>query len=150
MTAERIRTATQAWADAFAAPMPDGLDALLAQATDDVRFTDPFNDVAGKDGLRAIIEDMVERCREPRFEILDVAASARAGYIRWRLDFIPKGSGKRWSFEGMSEILIAEDGRVAAHIDHWDSGAQLYAKLPVLGWLVGRVRRSLAVTPPLR
>lgn len=150
MTGVDLLSATRAWADAFAAPMPDGLEALLRLATEDVRFADPFNDVTGKAGLRAIIEDMVERCQDPRFEILDVAASDQAGYIRWRLDFVPKGSRARWSFEGMSEILVAPDGRVRAHIDHWDSGAQLYAQLPLIGWIVRRIRRSLALTPQRR
>lgn len=150
MTQADILTATRAWADAFAAPMPDGLDALLALASEDVRFTDPFNDVTGRAGLQAIIEDMVTRCQDPRFEILDIAASDRAGYIRWRLDFVPKGSRKSWTFHGMSEIQLGADGLVSAHIDHWDSGAQLYAKLPLIGWIVGRIRRSLGVTPPPR
>ena len=32
---------TKAWAEAFVAPMPDGLDALLILAAENVRFADP-------------------------------------------------------------------------------------------------------------
>jgi steroid delta-isomerase len=141
--------ATRRWAEAFAAPMPEGLERLLALASDDIRFTDPFNDVAGKAGLRAILEDMTERCREARFTILDVASSERAGYIRWRFDCVPRGRGRSaWCFEGMSEIHLNAAGKVSVHADHWDSATQLYAKLPVVGWPLRRIRAALTVTPP--
>jgi hypothetical protein len=34
---------------------------------------------------------------------------------------------------------------VAEHIDHWDSGEQFYRRLPVLGWLIGLVRKRLSL-----
>jgi hypothetical protein len=86
---------------------------------------------------------MVERCQAPRFTIQDITASDKAGYIRWSFSFIPKGRSDTWQFEGMSEILIAEDGRVKAHYDHWDSGTQLYAKLPIIGWIIRRIRSAI-------
>ncbi|MDF1750577.1 MAG: nuclear transport factor 2 family protein [Alphaproteobacteria bacterium] len=144
MTAPRnLLAITQRWADAFSAPMPGGMPALLALATEDIHFTDPFNDVRGKPGLEAILEDMLERCQAPSFTVHDVTASDRAGYIRWSFSFIPKGQKETWNFEGMSEILIAQDGRVQAHHDHWDSGGQLYAKLPVIGWIIRRIRSMI-------
>jgi len=53
--------------------------------------------------------------------------------------------GPGFALEGMSEIRFAPDGRIAEHIDHWDSGAQFYARIPVLGWLIGLVRNRLRV-----
>ena len=138
-----LHTVTQRWAAAFSAPMPGGLPALLALATEDIHFTDPFNDVRGKPALTAILEDMLERSDAPSFAVHDITASDRAGYIRWSFSCIPKGRKDMWQFEGMSEIHIAEDGRVKAHYDHWDSGAQLYAKLPVIGWIIRRIQAMI-------
>ena len=45
----------------------------------------------------------------------------------------------------MSEIRFAPDGRVRAHIDHWDASREVYRKLPVLGWLIGLVAARLKV-----
>ena len=45
----------------------------------------------------------------------------------------------------MSELTLAPDGRVAEHVDYWDPAAQLYERVPVLGWLMRRIRRRLAV-----
>jgi len=142
---EEILAATRRWAEAFAAPMPGGQAALLALAAEDIHFTDPFNDLRGKAGLVAVLEDMAERCDDPRFTILDVAASEKAGYIRWEFRFTPKGGREVWNLTGMSEIRVGADGLILAHHDHWDSGAQLFSRLPVLGWLVRRVQAMLRV-----
>ena len=63
------------YAEAFAGLTPDTMDRLMATVSADVRFVDPFNDVTGQDGFRAIFEHMFETCEEPRFHILDIATS---------------------------------------------------------------------------
>lgn len=45
---------------------------------------------------------------------------------------------------GMSEIYFANDGLFRVHVDHWDAGRQLYERLPVLGWLVKKIRSRIA------
>jgi hypothetical protein len=34
-----------------------------------------------------------------------------------------------------------------AHQDHWDASEQFFFRLPVLGWLLRRVRDAAAVVP---
>jgi len=151
MEREDIEARTRNWSEAFCAPMPAGLPQLLELASPEIRFYDPFNDVRGKEGLAAIIEDMVEKCVDPTFSVLDIAASEKAGYIRWRFDFRPKKSpNEPWSFSGMSEIHVAADGLITGHFDHWDSASQLFAKLPLIGWPIRKIQSSLSVIPPQR
>lgn len=144
---DEILAATRRWADAFSSLEADALDRLLALADPALRFRDPFNDVTGHEPLRRIFAHMYETCIDPRFEVTDVAASAQAGYIRWVFRFRPKAMrrGPEWRIDGMSEIKVGADGLIIAHIDHWDSGAQLLAKLPVVGWPVRAVLRRLRV-----
>ena len=84
--------------------------------------------------------------KNPCFEIVDVAASEEAGYIKWRMTGTLQ---YRPSFQidltGMSEVHFDSAGLVTAHIDHWDSAHQLLVKLPALGWLVGRLMRLFAL-----
>ena len=114
------------YADAFAALSPDNMDDLLAAVSPDVRFVDPFNDVTGHDGFRAIFTHMFETCEEPRFHIIDIASSAspstgpsdgpagdRRAYLRWRMS-----------------------GRVRG---------QLLARLPVIGAMIRPVLRLFRV-----
>ena len=140
------------YADAFAGLTPDTMDRLMATVSTDVRFVDPFNDVTGRDGFRAIFEHMFKTCEEPRFHILDIATSTDQGkqraYLRWRMS----GRVKSWphtdlGLEGMSEVHVGKDGLVCLHLDHWDSASQLLARLPVIGTIIRPVLKLFRVRP---
>lgn len=137
---------TQSYAQAFAEMTPATLTDITAFLADDVIFTDPFNELHGHAAFMAIFEHMFEVMIDPRFEILDVSCSARAGYIKWRMTGALKA---RPSFTidltGMSEIVFNDRGLITAHYDHWDSGHQLLAKLPGIGWLVRRLLKLFAL-----
>ena len=133
---DTIPDIAQKYAQAFAALQPDNIDDLLALLSDDVRFADPFNDVTGKTGFRAIFEHMFATCKDPQFHIIDIATSATTPservYLRWRMSGrLATWPGTTLALEGMSEIHIA-DNMVTAHFDHWDSASQLLAKLPLI------------------
>jgi hypothetical protein len=138
------------YAAAFASLTPQTLDDLMTTVSPRVRFTDPFNDVTGHEGFRAIFAHMFETCENPRFHIVDIAIGTQEGgrraYLRWRMS----GHLKSWprtslDFEGMSEVHVGGDGLIAAHIDHWDSASQLLARLPVIGALLRPVLRIFRV-----
>ncbi len=134
------------WANMFETLTPDTVQDLRPLCVQDVRFRDPFNDVRGVDMLVRVFEDMFATCDDPHFVILDTALGDRAGYIKWTFEFKPRRfPGPVWRIEGMSEIQIDGEGRVTAHLDHWDASSQFYARLPVLRSLIGLVRRRLAV-----
>jgi len=117
----------------------DGIDALVAP---DVRFKDPFNDVRGRDKLRAIFADMFTVLQAPRFVVRDHAVSGRTAYLRWGFDFTLRG--RAYNIEGMSEVRFDEAGLVVEHIDHWDAAEQVYEHIPGLGALIRLVKRRMA------
>ena len=138
------------YAEAFASLTPETMDDLLATVSPDIRFTDPFNDVAGHDSFRAIFDHMFTTCDQPRFQILDIARTeidgGKRGYLRWRMT----GQLRGWphtglDLEGMSEIHVGEDGLITVHIDHWDSAGQLLVRLPVIGAFLRPVLRLFRV-----
>jgi len=143
---DRRKTALARWAALFETLTPETLPYMRALCAPDVRFRDPFNDVRGVDMLVRVFEDMFETCDAPRFVVQDQALGEGAGYIRWTFEFKPRRlPGPAWRIEGMSEIHFDDQGRIAAHLDHWDAASQFYARLPVLRGLIGLVRRRLSV-----
>ncbi|NQW11163.1 MAG: nuclear transport factor 2 family protein [Alphaproteobacteria bacterium] len=137
--------ALDAYAAFFEGLSPASLPRLDALCTPEVRFRDPFNDVRGVAQFRAVLAKMFHDVAEPRFEVTDRAISSRACYLRWTFTFRGAGSheGPR-RIEGVSEIHLNAAGKVIAHIDHWDAGAQIYEQIPVLGSLVRMVKRRLS------
>lgn len=134
----------QRYARVFEELAPERLEDLAALVADEVRFVDPFNDLSGREAFLEVFREMFRRLEQPAFAVSDVALGQQAGYLRWRMTFRSKPGGKLWQIDGLSELRFADDGRVVAHIDHWDAGAQFYGKLPGLGWLIERVRRRVA------
>jgi hypothetical protein len=111
----------------------------------DVRFRDPFNDVRGVELFQAAMAKMFDDVVQPRFTIHDWAISGRTAYLRWSFDFRTQEGGAPWSIEGMSEVRYDEHARVMAHLDHWDASRQLYEKLPVIGFVLRKIRQRLGL-----
>lgn len=133
------------WADFWQDLTPDSIGGVRALCVPDIRFVDPFNDLVGVDQLERLLGHMFVILETPRFVVTDRAMGSQAGYLRW--DFTARLRGWPITLTGMSEVGFGTCGRVALHRDHWDAGAQVYARLPVLGTLVRLVSRRLALPP---
>jgi hypothetical protein len=66
-------------------------------------------------------------------------------FVRWRMDvtFRRFHKGQVQSSIGISHIRFDKNGLVVYHQDYWDSGTNLYEKIPVLGALIRAVKRRL-------
>ncbi len=148
MTQEsRLSAAVSEYVDFYETLTPRSLGRLDVLCCPEVRFRDPFNDVTGRAAYRAILTKMFEDVRDPRFRVIDRALSGRVAYLRWDFVFMPRGGGSPWQIEGMSEVHFDDQGRVAAHLDHWDSGSQFYGRLPLLRHVIEVIRKRLALRP---
>jgi len=110
-----------------------------------MRFKDPFNDVQGTKAVRAVLDRIFSDADNPRFRVSDhaVGRDGLTAYLRWEFTFTPRNARRIWRITGMSEVLFTPEGLVAAHTDHWDTGSQILAKLPVIGWMWGKLRRKI-------
>lgn len=125
---------------------PDNLDTLEDVFASDARFVDPFNDVRGIRAIRAVFAHGFAKWPRMRFVVCARAVDGERGLLRWRMS-----SGENetaWFIDGMSEVTFAVDGRIAAHLDYWDPAGQLYERVPLLGWLMRRIKRRLAAPSP--
>lgn len=144
MTATRDREETLArFAEIFAELTPEKIDALEPLLSEDIRFVDPFQEIRGRDAYLELYRKMYRQLADPVF-VIDDTAFGRDGYIRWTMRFRFKRRPKVWEVVGMSQFVFDADGRISQHIDHWDSGTQVYLHVPGLGFLIERIRRRAA------
>ena len=147
-TAERRLQNCHAWIGTFIRLGTDGLPTSerLEQITSpEVRFIDPFNDLKGRPALRVLLEHTKQQLKDLHFDITDTAMSGNRVYVKWNMTARLKFFGE-WRVEGVSEIEFDEEGRVSLHRDHWDSARQFYEKIPIIGWLLRRLRSSLSLS----
>lgn len=132
-----------AYADFWQRLTVDDLERLGDWFTEDARFADPFNDVRGLPHVRAVFAHSLGLVTDVSIELTDRAIGEDACYLRWVYRYRTRQGGKPWRIVGMTELHFAEDGRVSAHVDHWDAAGQVYEKLPVIGAVLRAIRRKL-------
>lgn len=148
MTEQTTRSqGLDAWVRFFETLDRTALDRLPELTTEDVRFRDPFNDARGRDRLRLVLEHTLDGCSNLSFTVTHRFPAEDLALLRWR--FVADiGSIGRVDVIGTSEVRQAADGRIAEHIDHWDSGEHIYLRLPLLGAPLRLIRRRLGAFPP--
>lgn len=108
--------------------------------SDQVRFKDPFNDVRGISAVKRVFQHMFELCDINRFVIHDSCGHDDTGYIAWTFHYRIKGKPLQRRIEGVSQVKFNIEGKVVEHIDYWDSAEYVYEGLPLIGWLLKKLR----------
>lgn len=120
-----------------------GLDGIAEVMDEKVRFKDPFNDVTGLSAVRDLLARAAGRFAELSVTVTDRAASEERVYLRWIYRYRLRPGSAPGEIVGMTELSFAPDGRVTAHIDHWDAASQIYERLPLLGPLLRAIRHRI-------
>ena len=91
----------------------------------DAYFKDPFNEVHGIAPIQHIFSHMFKQVGEPRFVVTGKVVDADSAML-------------------ISHLKFAVDGKVNYHRDYWDTGEELYMKLPLIGAVMRGLKRLLA------
>ena len=127
------------WFEAMSVTSLASLDQIYAT---DARFSDPFNDVKGLSATAAIYGHMFENLTGPRFVITEIIEQDQRIFMAWQ--FLFQWRGQSFDIPGGTRFWLDGNGLVADHQDYWDVAQGLYEKLPVLGWLLKRLRQRMA------
>ncbi len=136
--------------EAVPAGIPPALDSFV---TADIHFRDPFNDTYGIAHYQRVLHDMRKQIAGLHIVVTHAALSparrpsdSARGLLRWEMSGqLVALRNRYWQVSGCAEIVLADDGRVAAHYDHWDAAGQLYEQFPVVGTCLRALRRRLKV-----
>ena len=125
---------------------PESLATMGDIYVPDARFKDPFNEVQGLAAIEAIFSHMYRQVHAPRFCVTGRMGAEDEAWLAWEFSFRFRGwkESETQLIRGATHLRFAADGRIAEHRDYWDSGEELFAKLPLLGGLMRFLRRRLA------
>lgn len=123
---------------------PETLAQLPALLDERVHFKDPFNETNGVNAMMRIFEHMFQQVYQPKFSVSRYAITGEVAYLDWQFHFSTvAATTELQSITGLSRVHFNDAGKVTEHIDFWDAGEQVYAKVPVLGWLIRQVANKL-------
>jgi steroid delta-isomerase len=113
--------------------------------SEDAYFKDPFNEVRRVEDIEVIFLRMFETLHEPRFRVVNRIAQGGQAVLEWDFTFrIRRWKPEReWCIRGVSHLRFGADGRIVHHRDFWDTGEELYAKLPLVGGLIRFLRHRM-------
>jgi steroid Delta-isomerase len=124
---------------------PESVSGFGSFYSESAYFKDPFNEVRRLADIQAIFTRMFRQIEAPRFEILERVGDPGGLFLVWNLHFRLRGwkPGREQRIHGVSHLRFDADGKVCYHRDYWDTGEELYEKLPLLG-LGARLLRRIA------
>ena len=115
---------------------------LKGLAVPKLHFRDPFHELCCVDQVVAMLERMFDTLSEPRFVVTTRASRGSVTFYRW--DFTSSLRGRAVRIEGVSEVQFDAAGLVMTHHDHWDAASQVYARMPLLGGVLGWLKGCIA------
>ena len=125
---------------------PERLRDFSSYYAEDAYFKDPFNEVNRLEDIREIFARMFQQVADPRFVVSEKIGDARGLFLVWDLSFRMRS----WKpqlvqvIHGASHLRFGDDGKITYHRDYWDTGEELYAKLPLIGGAVRFLRRAFS------
>ena len=138
-----ISHAVDSLVDYFETLTPAAVSRIGDHYAEDAYFKDPFNEVRGPAAIGSIFSRMFGQVDAPRFRVSGRVEQGSEAFLVWDLVFRFRGQTVERSIHGVSHLRFGPDGRVFYHRDYWDTGEELYAKLPLLGSMIGWLRRRL-------
>ena len=110
----------------------------------DAEFKDPFNEVHGVDAIAHIFRHMFTQVDGPRFVIGSRFSGEDGVMLLWDFHFRSRGplAPQAISVRGATHLRFDAQGKVILHRDYWDAAEELYAKLPLIGWLMRGLQRQ--------
>lgn len=112
---------------------------------EDAYLCDTLHIARGADQIEAYFLKTADRVNSMQVSILDYSASGREVYTRWAMTIAADdlADGQPVTSYGISHFRFDADGKVILHQDFWDASAGFFEQLPVLGWVIPRIRGGL-------
>jgi steroid delta-isomerase len=121
---------------------------VLAEISDDFIFIDPFNHTQGKANYQKVLEAALHDSLDMKFSIKETIRNENIAYLSWNYSFRPRNKilgDDKISLDGMSEIKISDSGLISYHRDYWDVSSTIYERIPVIGFILKKLRRRIAI-----
>ncbi|MEG3767743.1 nuclear transport factor 2 family protein [Alteromonas sp. 14N.309.X.WAT.G.H12] len=121
-------------------------EALTSIYTQDVEFIDPISHHHGLNAVKTYFAALLENTKDCTFHISMIAPSALNEDIdytvTWTMHLVLKNKSAPIHLQGIS-ILKVKNEKIYYHRDFYDLGEMVYEHIPVLGWVIHKIKARL-------
>ena len=124
---------------------PDLEQRIRATYANELYFNDTFRTLDNQDELVEYLKETADRVNSTTTEFKEFAYGNNSYYVRWTMHIEFDVSGKSIVTDsiGVSQIRFDENGLISFHQDFWDNTEGFFQHLPVVGFLLGKVKNRL-------
>ncbi len=132
---------------------PEDLEEIYAN---DVLFIDPITTHRGIEEVKHYFSNLLTQAQSCKFDISDVymCSSANAGeeerkhsdvthVANWTMKLTLKSNSKEITLDGTTQLGVKNDS-IIYHKDYYDLGEMVYEHVPILGFVVKKIKGKLA------
>lgn len=118
------------------------LSKLGEMYADNVIFKDPVHEIRGIVAVEDYFTHTTKNLDSCEFEFLDEIESENAAYYKWHMYFThPRFGDHKITVRGVTHIQF--DERIYYHEDIYDMGQMVYEHVPVLNFVVKKIKNKL-------
>ncbi|WP_163834628.1 nuclear transport factor 2 family protein [Spartinivicinus ruber] len=125
----------------------DNLNQLSTMYTEDVVFIDPVNKFTSLTSLQNYFEALYQNLTSCTFKFEEETYINSQGIatIPWQLTYshLKLNRNQPIQLSGISLIKFLDNGKAFYHRDYFDLGSMLYEHIPVLGYLVKKLKHNI-------
>lgn len=113
---------------------------------EDVEFVDPVGKIKGSKNITKYYENMYKNVKSIKFEFSNFVESGDMVVGVWKMTLVTDklNGGEPIAVDGNSVIKF-KDGKAIYHRDYFDMGAFVYENVPVLGFVVKKIKDRFKV-----
>ncbi len=123
----------------------DNVDILNAFYAPDSNFVDPIVNLNGLEAIKGHYAQLYQNVKSISFEYSDEVVQNDTHVLLWtmKLQAEKLNSGQPIAVIGNSYIKFNSQNLVSYHRDYFDMGEFIYEHIPVLGYVIGKVKKRL-------
>ncbi len=112
-----------------------------------VDFIDPVGAIKGSDKIKAYYSNMYQNVKSIKFDFVEFHEAGNHVIAVWKMTLETEklNGGEPFSVDGNSVIKFDENGKAIYHRDYFDMGEFIYERVPVIGFLVRKIKERLEV-----
>ena len=128
---------------------PSDLEKIYA---DDIRFIDPITTHRGIDEVKRYFSNLLTQAETCKFDISDIFYCSQQNnqnqsevthLVNWTMTLVLKNNHKKITLDGTTQLGIKDD-IIIYHKDYYDLGEMVYEHVPILGFIIRKIKGKLA------
>lgn len=125
---------------------PDALGELYG---DDILFIDPITTHRGLPQVQQYFTNLLVHAKSCEFDIKDMlechSSTSQVTHVaNWTMKLILKQKNKTITLDGTTQLRVENDF-IVYHKDYYDVGEMVYEHIPLLGFVIKKIKRKLSL-----